>query len=202
MFIVTPFASRGSLSCFPSSKKFLIYLATSSCFFSTNFLWIWKIAFIGWNNPSGSFNPPHEFNYNFCVCMCLRVEICLKINCDSWTADVKVLGLVYDESPMLLSCIWRRYGKKWKVAYMREAEVWGPLRRGISYVKEIIKSARNWFIVFLIRLQQNWSINIWYMEWGKKRLKLVAQQQKALHFGNLLNLFPFSVRDDSASACS
>jgi hypothetical protein len=37
---------------------------------------------------------------------------------------VKVLGLVYDESPMLLSCIWRRYEKKWKVAYIRGAEGW------------------------------------------------------------------------------
>lgn len=120
MFIVTPFASGGSLSCYPSSKNFHIYLATSSCFFSTNFLWIWKIAFIGWNSPSGSFAPPHEFNYSFCVCMCLRVEICLKINCDSWTADVKVLGLVYNASPMFLSCVWRSYEKKWKVSGLYE----------------------------------------------------------------------------------
>jgi hypothetical protein len=39
---------------------------------------------------------------------------------------VKVLGLVYDESPVFLFCIWRSYEKKWKVAYIRGAEGWVP----------------------------------------------------------------------------
>jgi hypothetical protein len=42
----------------------------------------------------------------------LAVEICRKINSDSGTADVKVLGLVYNKSP----CFCPVFGKVMKIS--------------------------------------------------------------------------------------
>jgi hypothetical protein len=90
-----------------------------------------------------------------------------------------VLGLVYNKSP----CFCPVFGKVMKISgkwpIWETLKVGFLLRRGISYVKEITKSERNRFIILLIRLHKNWSNDIWYTDWNKKRLKLVVQQQKA-----------------------